>query len=111
MLGPGEYTVAVGVYPVLDLADTGSLQHAAIWHKPRSFVVRKPAGVAMDLGVVRHPARWRGATSASTVAPHAALEGPLRSRDQSSRPVRSRLPRPTFVRAIADATNGSPNTT
>ncbi len=77
MLGPGEYTVAVGVYPVLDLADTGSLQHAAIWHKPRSFVVRKPAGVAMDLGVVRHPARWRVASSASTVAPHDALEGPL----------------------------------
>jgi hypothetical protein len=77
MLGPGEYTVAVGVYPVLDLADTGSLQHAAIWHKPRSFIVRKPAGVAMDLGVVRHPARWRVASPSSTVAPHDALEGPL----------------------------------
>lgn len=59
MFGPGEYTVSVGIYPSLDLADSASMQHAVIWHKPQTFLVRRPAGVAMDLGVVRHPVRWR----------------------------------------------------
>lgn len=27
MLGPGEYTIAVGIYPVLDLSDSAALQH------------------------------------------------------------------------------------
>jgi ABC-type polysaccharide/polyol phosphate transport system ATPase subunit len=59
LLGPGEYTVAVGIYPSLDLADTVSTQQATIWHKPLTFSVRQPTGVAVDLGVVRHPVRWR----------------------------------------------------
>lgn len=58
-LGPGEYTVAVGIYPSLDLADGLSMQHAVIWHKTRTFMVRQPVGVRLDLGVVRHPVRWR----------------------------------------------------
>jgi len=59
MFGPGEYTVSVGLYPSLDLADSASMQHAVIWHKPQTFLVRQPAGVAMDLGVVRQPVQWR----------------------------------------------------
>lgn len=59
MLGPGEYTVAVGIYPTLDLGDSANMQHAVIWHKPHTFVVRRPDGVAVDLGVVRHPVKWR----------------------------------------------------
>ena len=68
MLAPGEYTVGVGIYPSLDLADTHSVQHAAIWHKPASFVVHRPVGVALELGVVRHPVRWRLAGRPSTVS-------------------------------------------
>jgi len=59
MLGPGEYTVAVGIYPSLRLADTVGIQHAVLWHRPHSFSVRQPVGVALDMGVFRHPARWR----------------------------------------------------
>lgn len=59
LLGPGEYSVTVGIYPALDLGDSAALQHAALWHQPRTFSVRQPEGVAMDLGVVRHPVRWR----------------------------------------------------
>jgi ABC-type polysaccharide/polyol phosphate transport system ATPase subunit len=69
MLGPGEYTVAVGIYPTLDLGDSASMQHAVIWHKPHTFMVRQPNGVAVDLGVVRHPARWRVADRVSAMAP------------------------------------------
>lgn len=58
LVGPGEYTIAVGIYPSLDLANTLSTQHAVLWHEPRPFIVLRPAGVAMDLGVVRHPVRW-----------------------------------------------------
>ncbi len=66
MLGPGEYTVAVGIYPSLDLADTVSPQHAVLWHESRSFAVTQPAGVSMDLGMVRHPVRWQ--TTACSVS-------------------------------------------
>jgi|GEM_PF-1095357 len=69
MLAPGEYTVGVGIYPSLELDDTHSVQHAAIWHKPVSFVVRRPVSVAFELGVVRHPVRWRFAGRPSTVSP------------------------------------------
>jgi len=69
MLGPGAYTVAVGIYPTLDLADSASMQHAVIWHKPHAFVVRRPAGVSVDLGVVRHPVQWRVAKRLSAMAP------------------------------------------
>jgi len=68
MLAPGEYTVAVGIYPSLDLADTHSVQHTAIWHRRHTFMVRQPEGVAVDLGVVRHPVRWRLAGRPSTVS-------------------------------------------
>ena len=61
MLGPGEYTVAVGIFPSLDLSDSATPQHAVLWRPPRTFSVRRHEGVAMDLGVVRHPARWRTA--------------------------------------------------
>jgi ABC-type polysaccharide/polyol phosphate transport system ATPase subunit len=67
MLGPGEYTVAVGIYPTLDLADSASMQHAVIWHKPHTFVVRRQDGVAVDLGVVRHPVKWRVADRVSAM--------------------------------------------
>ncbi|MGH2362883.1 MAG: Wzt carbohydrate-binding domain-containing protein, partial [bacterium] len=59
LLGPGEYMVAVGIYPALDLGDPISPQHAVIWHRPVTFTVQQPVGVALDLGVVMHPARWR----------------------------------------------------
>ena len=75
MLGPGEYTVAVGIYPALDLADSASMQHAVIWHKPHTFVVRPPAGVALDLGVVRHPVRWRIAGRLTEAVVPAGSEG------------------------------------
>ena len=67
MLGPGEYTVAVGIYPTLDLADSASMQHAVIWHKPHTFVVRRQDGVAVDLGVVRHPVKWKLAGRPTTM--------------------------------------------
>lgn len=59
MLAPGEYTLAVGIYPSLDLGDSTSPQHAVLWHRPHTFSVRRPIGVAVDLGVFRHPAQWR----------------------------------------------------
>jgi homopolymeric O-antigen transport system ATP-binding protein len=65
MFGPGEYTVSVGIYPSLDLADSASMQHAVIWHKPQTFLVRQPAGVSMDLGVVRQPVQWRAFAGSS----------------------------------------------
>ncbi len=67
--GPGEYTVAVGIYPTLDLADSASMQHAVIWHKPCMFVVRRPDGVAVDLGVVRHHVQWRVVNHLHTMVP------------------------------------------
>ena len=77
LLGPGEYTVAVGIYPSLDLADAVSTQHAAIWHKPSTFSVRQPAGVAVNLGVVRHPVRWKIVRS-----PLAAMSGSGSSKNE-----------------------------
>jgi ABC-type polysaccharide/polyol phosphate transport system ATPase subunit len=74
MFGPGEYTVSVGVYPLLDLADTHSVQHAAIWHKPQTFLVRRLAGVALELGVIRHPVRWRAFAGLEEKTPGAAAE-------------------------------------
>jgi len=74
MLGPGEYTVSVGIYPSLDLTDSASLQHAVIWHKPQTFLVRRLAGVALDLGVVRHPVRWRAFAGLEEKLPGAAAE-------------------------------------
>jgi len=74
MLGPGEYTVSVGIYPSLDLADSASLQHAVIWHKPQTFLVRRLADVALDLGVVRHPVRWRAFAGLEEKLPGAAAE-------------------------------------
>lgn len=59
LLGPGDYSVVVGIYPTLDLSDSGRAQHAALWHEPRILSVSQPVGIAMDLGVVRHPVRWR----------------------------------------------------
>lgn len=70
LFGPGEYTVSVGIYPSLDLADSASMQHAVIWHKPVTFLVRRLAGVSVDLGVVRHPVQWR-----ARARPHAAAAG------------------------------------
>lgn len=67
LLGPGEYTVAIGIYPSLDLSDPANMQHAVIWHKPLTFVVSRPSGVMVDLGVLRHPVRWRS-SDPSTVA-------------------------------------------
>jgi ABC-type polysaccharide/polyol phosphate transport system ATPase subunit len=58
LLGPGGYTVAIGIYPTLDLADSASPQHAVLWHQPTTFTVKRPLGTAVDLGVVQHPARW-----------------------------------------------------
>lgn len=65
MFGPGEYTVAVGIYPSLDLGDSVSPQHAVLWHQPHTFLVSRPMGIAVDLGVVRHPVRWRMASCPS----------------------------------------------
>lgn len=62
MLGPGDYTAAVGIYPSLNLADPVTMQHAVLWYRNDSFSVRKPIGVAVDLGVFRHPANWRQAS-------------------------------------------------
>lgn len=59
LLGPGEYQIVIGVYPCLDLRGSASPQHAVIWRHPRTFSVRQPEGVLTDLGVVRHPVRWR----------------------------------------------------
>lgn len=58
MLGPGEYTVAAGLYPELDLNNPNSVQPAFLWHRPVQLVIRQPIGVAMQLGVMRHPVRW-----------------------------------------------------
>ena len=74
LLGPGEYTLAVGIYPALDLADSASMQHAVIWHKPHTFVVRRPDGVAVDLGVVRHPVKWKLAGRPVTVIAGSSVE-------------------------------------
>jgi ABC-type polysaccharide/polyol phosphate transport system ATPase subunit len=59
LLGPGEYMVAVGIYPSLDLSDAISTQHATLWHQSKTFTVQQPDAVVMDLGVVRHPVQWR----------------------------------------------------
>jgi ABC-type polysaccharide/polyol phosphate transport system ATPase subunit len=75
LLGPGEYTVAVGVYPSLDIGDSASMQHAVISHRPNTFQVRPPAGVALDLGVVRHPVRWRIAGRLTEAVVPAGSEG------------------------------------
>jgi lipopolysaccharide transport system ATP-binding protein len=72
MFAPGEYTVSVGIYPTLDLADSASMQHAVIWHKPQTFLVRRPVGVSMDLGVVRQPVQWRAFASIEARAPGGA---------------------------------------
>ncbi|MGH2362885.1 MAG: hypothetical protein ACRDGM_20345 [bacterium] len=69
MPGPGEYTVAVGIYPVLDLSESAALQLAVLWHEPRTFAVCQPQGMAVDLGVVRHPARWQVAGPQGVEAP------------------------------------------
>lgn len=58
LLGPGEYTVAVGIYSSLDLTDSVSPQHVVIWHRQHTFSIRQPVGVALDLGVVKHPVHW-----------------------------------------------------
>ena len=50
MPGPGKNTVAVGIYPALDLSDSVALRHAVLWHQPRKFSVCLPPGTAMDLG-------------------------------------------------------------
>ncbi|MGH2398197.1 MAG: ABC transporter ATP-binding protein, partial [bacterium] len=71
MLGPGEYTVAIGIYPSLDLADSLSAQHAVIWHESRSFAVSRSPGVALDLGLVRHPVKWQA--GACAVRPFSSL--------------------------------------
>ncbi|MDE3034478.1 MAG: ABC transporter ATP-binding protein [Nitrospirota bacterium] len=65
MLGPGEYGVAVAIYPSLDLGDSASPQHAALWHRPHTFTVSRPLDVAVDLGVFRHPARWHAERGAA----------------------------------------------
>ena len=57
-IGPGEYSVSVGIYASLDLNDSVTPQHAVIWHRRQVFSVRQPIGVALDLGVVRHPVTW-----------------------------------------------------
>ena len=72
MFGPGEYTVSVGIYPSLNLADSASMQHAVIWHKPQTFLVRREAGVSMDLGVVRQPVQWRAFAGIEARAPGVA---------------------------------------
>lgn len=72
LFGPGEYTVSVGIYPSLDLADSLSPQHAVLWHKPQAFVVARPAGMALDLGVVRHPVRWASTAEVSDPVSHRA---------------------------------------
>jgi hypothetical protein len=59
MLGPGKFTVAVGLYPELDLNNPNSIQPAILWHRPNQFVVRQPFGVSMELGVMRHPVQWK----------------------------------------------------
>ena len=74
MLGPGEYTVAVGIYPTLDLADSASMQHAVIWRTPHTFMVRRPDGVALDLGVIRHPVKWKLAGRPATVVSGSSVE-------------------------------------
>ena len=74
MLGPGEYTVAVGIYPTLDLADSASMQHAVICRTPSTFVVRRPDGVALDLGVIRHPVKWKLAGRPATVVSGSSVE-------------------------------------
>ena len=58
LIGPGEYSVSVGIYASLDLNDSVTPQHAVIWHRRQVFSVRQPIGVALDLGVVRHPVTW-----------------------------------------------------
>ena len=74
VFGPGEYTVSVGIYPSLDLADSASMQHAVIWHKPHTFVVRRPDGVAVDLGFVRHPVKWKLGGRPATVVAGSSVE-------------------------------------
>ncbi|WP_447601875.1 ABC transporter ATP-binding protein [Nitrospira sp. Nam80] len=58
-IGPGEYMVSVGIYPSLDLRDSTSLQHAVIWHRPVTFNICAPAGIAVDLGVCRQSVQWQ----------------------------------------------------
>lgn len=69
LLGTGEYTIAVGIYPVLDLKDSASPQHVALWHPPQTFVVHQPRGIAVNLGLVRHPVRWASVRPVSLPAP------------------------------------------
>ncbi len=59
LLGPGDYSVAVGIYPSLDLSDSSAVQHAVIWAKTAVFRVLRDVSIAVDLGVVRHPVRWK----------------------------------------------------
>ncbi len=59
LLGPGDYSVAVGIYPSLDLSDSSAVQHAVIWSRTAVFCVLRDVSIAMDLGVVRHPVRWK----------------------------------------------------
>ena len=65
MLGPGDYGVAIAIYPSLDLGDSASPQHAVLWHRPQTFTVSRPLDVAVDLGVFHHPARWQAERSAA----------------------------------------------
>lgn len=65
MLAPGEYGVAVAIYPSLDLGDSASPQHAVLWHRPQTFTVSRPLDVAVDLGVFHHPARWHAERGAA----------------------------------------------
>jgi ABC-type polysaccharide/polyol phosphate transport system ATPase subunit len=73
LLGPGEYSVVVGIYPTLDLGDSARTQHVAVWREPKTLFVAPPLGIVMDLGVVRHPVRWssigRTETSVQSAAP------------------------------------------
>ncbi len=74
LLGPGEYTVTVGIYPALDLGDPISPQHAVLWHRPGTFSVRQPLGLGMNLGVVRHPVRWQAAARPSVSVPDVSCD-------------------------------------
>jgi ABC-type polysaccharide/polyol phosphate transport system ATPase subunit len=59
MLGAGEYSLGIGIYPKLDLSDPMNTQHAVISLSPQTFSVKQPSGVAVNLGVFKHPVSWR----------------------------------------------------
>jgi ABC-type polysaccharide/polyol phosphate transport system ATPase subunit len=65
MLGPGEFGVSIAIYPSLDLSDSAKPQHAVFWHRPHNFTVKRPLGIAVDLGVFHHPARWQAERGAA----------------------------------------------